>query len=117
MEIHTEDLDANLVLVKLAGRMDIAGTEAVDMKFTLAAGNVKKGVVVDLSGVEFLASIGMRTLVKNAKNQANKGGKIALFGAVAQVKETLETTGITEMIPLYDDMEAAKADVAAALGG
>jgi anti-anti-sigma factor len=77
------------------------------MKFTALAATRKAAVLVDLSEVNFIASIGMRTLTSSAKAQANRGGKIVLYNAQPMVREALETAGINQVIPLFDDLNSA----------
>jgi anti-sigma B factor antagonist len=63
---------------------------------------------VDLSEVNFIASIGMRTLISSAKAQAKRGGKIVLFNAQPMVREALETAGVNQVVPLFDDLNSAQ---------
>ena len=72
---------------------------------TLAGG--KKGVVVDLSEVTFLASIGIRHLVSATKALARKGGKLVLVNPTDAVKEVLVTSGVTDLMPIVATDSAA----------
>ncbi len=108
MQLESELLDDHILKVTLAGRMDIQGTQDIDMKFTALTATKKAAVLVDMSDVEFLASIGMRTLLSNAKANAAKGGKMVLFNPQPMVKDVLETLGVASLIPVYDDLAAAK---------
>jgi anti-sigma B factor antagonist len=67
-------------------------------------------VVVDLSEVEFMASIGLRGIVISAKSIMSKRGKIVLLMPQPQVEEVITTTGIHLLIPIYrDEAEAITA--------
>ena len=90
--------------------MDIEGAHAIDTRFSVISGSRKK-VIVDLSAVSFMASIGIRTLVMGAKAITNKGGKIALLSPQPGVEKVLETTGIDTIIPIAKDIAAAAAIV------
>ncbi len=111
MKLDVVDLDNQITKVVLSGRMDIEGAQAVDMKFSVIAGSRKK-VIVDLSDVSFMASIGIRTLVLSAKAITNKGGKIALLNPQPGVEKVLITTGVDTIIPIVRDIDAAAALVA-----
>ena len=63
----------------------------------------------DMSKVSFLASIGMRTLLSCAKAASARGGKMVLFNPQPMVKDVLETSGVASLIPMTDDLAAAKA--------
>ena len=69
MEMVARDLDSGILGISLAGRMDIIGTQQIDLKLTALTSTRKAQVLVDLSNVTFLASIGIRTLVNIAKAQ------------------------------------------------
>jgi anti-anti-sigma factor len=62
MQLSTEEMDGGITRVALDGRMDIAGAAAVDMKMNLIAGSAKK-LLIDLQKVEFLGSMGLRSIV------------------------------------------------------
>ena len=112
MSLEFEDLNDGLRRIKLSGRHDIAGTESLSIKFTNLASAVARRVVVDLTAVSFLASIGIRELITNAKAQQQRGGRVVLFvGDNVLVAKTLEVTGIDALIPMFAN--AAEADQAA----
>ena len=108
MELTTTDLDNGVTKVLLSGRMDIEGATAVDLRFSVLAGSKKK-LLVDLSNVSFMASLGIRTLMMSAKAMANKGGKMVLLSPQPNVEKVLETTGVNTVIPVVRDMAAASA--------
>jgi anti-anti-sigma factor len=69
---------------------------------------------VDLSEVDFLASIGIRLLTLTAKSVARRGGRMALVGAIPEVQRVLEITGIPSIIPVYSNFESAETVLMAA---
>lgn len=102
MSIEFEDIPPNFRRIKLAGRLDIAGTEAISVKFTHLAASAARRVVVDLTAVSFLASIGIRELITCAKALEQRGGRMVLcVGDNATVAKTLEVTGIDSLIPMF----------------
>jgi len=114
MSIDFLDVDENLRRITLDGRLDIQGTEAISMKFTALASTAKRSVVVDLVAVNFLASMGIRELITNAKALQKRGGRMTLFvGDNALVAKILETTNINELLPMFANLaEAEKAAIA-----
>ncbi|MBX9773562.1 MAG: STAS domain-containing protein [Xanthobacteraceae bacterium] len=85
--------------IVLVGKLDIAGADVIALALATLAGS-KKGLVVDLSGVTFLASIGVRHLVMATKTLTRKGGKLVLVGPTDAVKEVLVTSGVTDLMPI-----------------
>ena len=74
MELETEKIDGGITVVKLRGRMDVRGAQEVDLKFSAVTSANKGAFIVDMSGVDFLASIGIRTLLVCAKAVKARGG-------------------------------------------
>jgi anti-sigma B factor antagonist len=92
--------------VSLEGRLDVAGVEAVEAEFNAAA-TAEPNVIVDLSGVPFLASLGVRMLVAASQDQEKIGGKLVLAGPDELTRRILWTTGINQLIPVADTAEEA----------
>lgn len=114
MQIELTPLAEDIAVVRLSGRMDVAGSEAVDLHFTRLVATRRAGIIVDLSAVSFLASLGMRTLLTNAKALAHRGGRLVLLSPQPLVASALAQAGIAELIPTFDDLDAARAAVALA---
>lgn len=115
MELQTEELEGGVKLVKLTGRMDIAGTQEIDLPFTALTASQKAMIAVDLSDVTFLASIGMRTLVSSARALANRGGSMALVNPQQIVAQALMAAGIDSLIPIYTSTDEASRGLQAAV--
>lgn len=112
MPITFEDTKDALRHIRLTGRLDIPGIDAISETFTQLSEFSQRRVVVDLSAVTFLVSFGIRELITNAKLIQRRGGRMVIFvGDNQAVYKTLETTGIASLIPTFTD--AAQADRAA----
>ncbi len=107
MKLASEPLDDHILKVALDGRLDIEGTAAIDVPFT-ALTVQHKAVLVDMTNVSFLASIGMRTLLSCAKASAKRGGKMVLFNPQPLVKDVLTTSGLASLIPIFAELADAK---------
>jgi anti-anti-sigma factor len=113
MNCTHQDFEDGVRVISLSGRMDIEGSERIALPFTVAARGGVRALVVDLAGVDFLASVGIGTLVSVAQAIQLQKGRMALCGAGEQVRRTLERTNITHLIPMYRDLEEARAAFAA----
>lgn len=71
-----------------------------------------RAVVINLTEVSYLASMGIRTLVLTARSIASKGGRVACFGPSHDVTRVLETAGVTSILPILTDLVSASAAVA-----
>ena len=114
MKISIDSRSEDLTVVHLEGRLDIDGSRAVEDKFAFATTTHQTGVIVDLSGLSFLASIGIRMLMSAARGQHGRGGKVVLAAPQESVRKVLEVAGIDQLIPLYADLASAEAALMAA---
>jgi anti-sigma B factor antagonist len=108
MELPYSERENNIRLIKLIGRLDIIGTGQIETKFAGYCAGEKTRVVVDLSEVDFLTSIGIRLLTLTAKSVANCGGRMVLLNPAPAVQSVLEITGIPAIIPMYSYLESAE---------
>jgi anti-sigma B factor antagonist len=109
MEMRFSELNNGISLIKLSGKLDIIGAGEIETRFTGYCAGDKIHVIVDLSQVDFLASIGIRLLVLTAKSITGRGGKMALLSPNPEVQQVLEITGIPAIIPVYSSLESAEA--------
>lgn len=111
MNLEVEDLADGATAARLNGRMDIEGAQAVDAKFNVLS-STKNKLVIDMSGVTFIASMGLRTLMMCARSMASKGAKMAIAGAQPNVMKVLETSGMTQIVPVTESVDDALAALA-----
>lgn len=64
-------------------------------------------LVVDLSAVGFVDSTGLNALLGAARRLAGTPGALRLAGAVPRVRDVVELSGVTAVLPLYPDVAAA----------
>ena len=107
MKLNYSELEKGIKYIQLEGRLDLPGVMEIELKFTAYAASEKAGVVVDLSQVPFLASIGIRMLVSSAKAVQKRGGKLVLLNPQPLVAEMLTNAGINMIIPVYTDLTEA----------
>jgi stage II sporulation protein AA (anti-sigma F factor antagonist) len=106
MEIVTSEDRGATARVVLTGRLDIVGAEVIALPLATLAG-AKQNLILDMSGVSFLASIAIQHLVSAAKAVSRRGGRLVLLNPTKLVEEVLATSGLTGMLPIArSDSEA-----------
>jgi len=110
MPIFIEDLANGITKVVLTGRIDIAGSAEIDMPMSIIGGS-RQAVIVDLSGVNFIASLGLRSIVLAGKTVMRRGGTMVLLAPQPAVEEVITTSGIDELFAIARDEAAAIAAV------
>ncbi len=108
MKMQVIDDESGISRVLLEGRLDIEGARSIDAQFNLLAAGQKK-IVVDLSKVSFVASMGLRTLMFGAKTLYQNGGVLAVCGPDENVEKVLHMSGFDEIAAIYPDFETAAA--------
>ena len=108
MEVH-EWRDGQIKVV-LAGRLDTPGVEHVETRFVASLVPSGRHALVDLSGVEFIGSLGVRMFISVARSLKLKQAQLVLMAPQAQVREVFDHVSLGELIPVcVDEAEAVSA--------
>ena len=100
--ISHEDIGEDLRRIVISGRLDTPGTNAISAQLTELASAPKRGVIVDLSAVQFAASIAIGQLIVNAQAVKARGGHLVLIvSEYSAVMISLQTSGIDKLIPVF----------------
>ncbi|QRG05397.1 STAS domain-containing protein [Xanthobacter dioxanivorans] len=116
MKLESATLGPGQILITLDGRLDIAGAAEIETTFSALVSHAQ-AALVDMAGVPFLASIGIRLILVNAKGLYRRGGRLVLFGADPQVEKVLLMTGVGELTTIVATREEALAAISATAGG
>ena len=112
MNIVITDL-SGVTKAQLSGRLDTANVNGVESEFTSGVLPLAQNTIVDLSDVSFIASLGIRMLLGAARGLSVKGARLVMFGATPPVMEIIETTALSDTIPVFGSEEDAVAAVSA----
>jgi anti-anti-sigma factor len=115
MEIVTSEIGRSAARVALSGRLDIAGAEVVALPLATLA-EARQSLIIDMSGVSFIASTGVRYLVSAAKAQSQRGGRLVLLNPIGPVMEVLTTSGLVNLLLIVHSEAEAQSAVGAAPG-
>lgn len=102
------------VWVRLEGRLDLNGVQEIELPFTVKAGRSEKPVLVDLSAVRFVGSLGIGLLFAAARSLRLRGALLVLYGATPHVEEVLRLGGLGEVAGIAASEEDALRAVEAA---
>jgi len=64
-------------------------------------------VLISLAPLEFISSVGLRVLLRIAKEMRGYGGELKVSGAQGVVKDVLEISGFDTLLDLYEDESQA----------
>ena len=108
MNLEYSELEGGIRLIKLIGKLDAEGSSEVSAEFAQRCMGEAVIVLVDLSRMTYLSSIGIPLLVSNAKTVVEQGGRMVLVAPQPNVKYVLEITGVTHVLRVYNDLETAQ---------
>ena len=106
MQISTHQEKAFLI-VRVSGRMDSSSMPELDRQCDalIQAGNHR--IILNLAGVEYISSAGLRSLLRVTKQLKSTGGTFVLCGLTATVKKILALAGFEGLIPIFADEATA----------
>ncbi len=109
MNMEVADVATGVVRVTLTGRLDTAATAQMNAEFRAVA-ETARSIIVDLSGVTFMSSSGIRVLLAGAAAKQRRPDKMVLLSPPPLVGEVLEMTGVPDLVPIvYDEAAALQA--------
>jgi anti-sigma B factor antagonist len=99
--VVSRERGADVSILWLSGELDIATSALLDRELHAAEATGPQRVVVDLAGLQFIDSIGLRTLLQAHERASGNGHQLALRQAPRVVKRLLELT--PTLLPLLLD--------------
>jgi anti-sigma B factor antagonist len=107
MEITISDFSDLGKRVTLVGRLDIAGAGKIDVPLKEFADS-RTNIVVDMREVDFIASLGMLSLVVAAKTLARNARILILLNPTPLVADALTTAGLHTLLPMVQSESEAQ---------
>ena len=115
--IKTGTAAGGVALVKLAGDLDLPASPQFETALSTAEIDTSRGVVIDMTGLGFLDSSGIRALLLACERfrQGGRGLALALEEG-SRVRRVLALTGVEARMPLYGSLEEALSFVSGETG-
>ncbi|MDD3311573.1 STAS domain-containing protein [Pseudodesulfovibrio sp.] len=108
MEFSTTKKDGALV-VAVEGRMDAITTTEFDAQSQTWLADGEKKVIADLSGLEYISSAGLRSILAAAKQLKGSGGQLVFCGLSGMVEEVFNVSGFAAMFTIHKTLDDALA--------
>jgi anti-anti-sigma factor len=109
--VITEQPHGRVLLVTAAGRLDGSTSAAFKTRIESLIADSEPRLVLDLSGVDFMSSAGLRAVLSLFKQTLAAKGAFALCAVQPTVLEVLDISGFTNLIPMHAERAAALAAV------
>jgi len=99
---------ADVVVVSASGRIDFAGAQALEAAIapTLAPDSSVRGLVVDLAGVDYISSVGLRALMMAAKTLRAQERTLGVAAPQPLVREIFEISRFNMILDVSPTLRA-----------
>jgi anti-anti-sigma factor len=100
------------LVVAPAGRIDHASTESFAHALQPHLDRCKAGepaLIIDMSGVDYISSVGLRALMVASKQAEAQGGRIAIAALSPMVREVFEISRFDMVFKIYRTLDDALA--------
>ena len=108
-EMHMEEADT-YALVRISGSAGMTEADTIRDALERLAEKQYPSVILDLSGMTFICSMGLGALITGHLKSRHHNGRIKLVGPQPPVRRLLETTRLNKLFPVYQSVQAARQD-------
>lgn len=106
MELATES-NGDVQVISVTGSLDaLTAPELSDTLATELRANHTK-LVINLAGLDYTSSAGLRVLLNNVKEARSKGGDLRLAAVQPNVKKVLDLSGFMSIMQSFAEVDAA----------
>ena len=88
--------NADATVIELVGRLDTTTAPALDKTISEDIGDIKN-LVLDIKGLEYISSAGLRVLLR-AQKKMQKIGSMKVINVCEAVMEVFEMTGFADIL-------------------
>ena len=111
VEIEEREGD-DVVVARLTGELDIAGADATGKRIAEAVPSSARGVVVDMTDLEFIDSSGVSMLFSLARRVGSRRQELRVVAPAGQpVARVLEIVEFDRAAPVHTDLDSAVAEI------
>jgi anti-anti-sigma factor len=94
--------DGEALVIRPVGELDLSTTQTLDTKLRRTIHDATSEVILDLGGLSFIDSSGLRLLViASAHSQAN-GDRLRMLRGSAPVERVIQLSGLDGSLPFID---------------
>ncbi len=101
LTVHVEQA-GDALMVRASGELSRSTAERFETELRQGLGGDTSTVVLDLSGVGFIDSTGLRSVLRIANHSLRNGGRLRMRNASAPVQQAIEWGGLERLLPLVD---------------
>lgn len=97
----------DIVILRIKGRLDAISSPLVEKRVFESVNDEQYKLLLDMSGVGYLSSSGMRMLLAVTKRLRTMSGKLAICSVTTNVVDVLKMSGFDHALHLFKTEEEA----------
>jgi len=105
----SDDAKGEFQTFNLPGRLDAANSAAVEKQVLDIIDGGSRRLLLDLSGLTYISSAGLRALLAIAKRMKTAGGQLALCSLKTPIEEIFQISGYDTILDVHPNRDAAAA--------
>lgn len=106
MSLKIEDM-GKVKVVSLSGKMDVGLSMTVETELEELVDSGTINLILEISGIEYLSSSGIRVFIAIMRKVKEKNGKIVLAQVPDTIKKILKTVDLEDLFEVYDSVDKA----------
>ncbi len=95
------------LIVKVRGRMDAMTAPEFEQSCLEWIGQGESGLVVDLEGLEYMSSAGLRSILIVGKKLKSVGGSLSFSSLTPNVAHVFSVSSFASMFQVHDSLQKA----------
>jgi stage II sporulation protein AA (anti-sigma F factor antagonist) len=103
----TIERQGDTLIAAADGRVDSTNASTFQDELTAATDGNDHSVILDLGGLSYISSAGLRVILLVAKTLQTKGAKFVVCSPSDQIREIFEISGFSQIIPVYGSGDEA----------
>jgi anti-anti-sigma factor len=109
--LREEAPDPTTRVIAIEGEADMSTAVRFNQSFFEAARSGLRGIVADLTEVDFIDSTMLNALIVGHRRMLRDRGRFAVVSPSENVRRVLDLTGLGQILAVFDDRDAALAHV------
>ena len=103
----SEAKQGNVTILKVQGKLDATSSPELDKRLADLAESGASRMALDLAGLDYVSSAGLRVFLSAAKRLKQAHGKLALANLSAQVQQIFDIAGFESILPVFKTVKEA----------
>ena len=103
----SESIQDKVAILRVQGKLDSMSSPDLDKRLTALIEGGTCRIVVDLSGIDYVSSAGLRVFLSAAKRLKQAHGKLALANPSAQVQQIFDIAGFASILSISKTLNEA----------